>query len=377
MKFLNTKFPLLFLVLFSLVNTTFAKEEKEGSDYDPVPVIMEHIKDSHEWHITTIDDEHVSIPLPVILVDGGLHVFMSSDFEHGHKVVEKGGNYYALVGGKIYETDKHGTIEYEFTEELTGKTRKGKTSVEHAHGHVPENVTITNDRPLDLSITKNVVALIISAFLIFFIFRAVANAYKKTDKAPKGMAAFLEPIIVFVRDDIAKGNIGEKKYEKFLPFLLTVFFFILFNNLLGLIPIIPGGANVTGNIAVTMVLAAFTLIITNINGNSAYWQHIFATPGVPKWLYPILIPVEIIGIFTKPFALMIRLFANITAGHIVVLSLISLIFIFDSIGMAAVSVPFTLFISVLELLVAFLQAYIFTMLTALFIGTAVAEHAHH
>ena len=209
--------------------------------------------------------------------------------------------------------------------------------------------------------------------LLIIIFTSVAAAYRKrVGKSPKGLQSFLEPIIVFVRDDIARPNIGHD-YAKFMPYLLTVFFFILINNLLGLIPIFPGSSNVTGNIAVTFVLSLITMVIININGNKYYWKHIFA-PDVPKWMYIIMIPVELIGIVSKPFALMIRLFANITAGHIIVLSLISLIFIFKSVSIAPVSVAFVIFMDVLELLVAFLQAFIFTLLSSLFIGMAIEEH---
>jgi F-type H+-transporting ATPase subunit a len=205
----------------------------------------------------------------------------------------------------------------------------------------------------------------------------IAKHYKTNGAvAPKGIASFLEPIVLLVRDDIAKQNISKYKYEKFMPYLLTIFFFIWLNNMLGLIPFIPGGANLTGNISVTLVLACMTLIMILLNGNKNYWEHVLWMPGVPAAVKIILTPIEIIGIFTKPFALMVRLFANITAGHIVVLSLVSLVFIFKNMAMGAVSVPFTLFISVLELLVAFLQAYVFTMLSALFIGAAV-EEAHH
>jgi F-type H+-transporting ATPase subunit a len=200
----------------------------------------------------------------------------------------------------------------------------------------------------------------------------MAGAYKKNGiAAPKGKQSFLEPLVMFVRDEIARPNIGAKA-DKFLPFLLTIFFFIWINNLLGLLPI---GANLTGNIAVTLTLAIITFVVVNVNGNASYWKHILMPP-VPWWLYPIMIPVELIGIFSKPFALMVRLFANITAGHIVVISLVSLIFIFKSMAIAPVSVAFALFIDVLELLVAFLQAFIFTMLTALFIGSAIEEHHH-
>jgi F-type H+-transporting ATPase subunit a len=230
---------------------------------------------------------------------------------------------------------------------------------------------------MDFSITKNVTSLFIGSFLVFILMFSCARFYKKNGAvAPRGIAKFLEPLILFVQDDIAKANINEKKYKKFVPFLLTVFFFIWINNLLGLIPIFPGSANLTGNISVTFFLACLTLIIILVNGNKNYWGHIFAPPGVPKALLPIMIPIEIVGIFTKPFALMIRLFANITAGHIIILALISIIFINKNVAWGALSVPMALFISVLELLVAALQAYLFAMLSALFIGAAV-EEAHH
>jgi F-type H+-transporting ATPase subunit a len=220
-----------------------------------------------------------------------------------------------------------------------------------------------------------VFSLFLAAIIIIIIFTSVSSSYKKrVGMAPKGLQSWVEPLIIFIRDDIARPNIGYK-FEKFMPLLLTIFFFIWFNNLLGLIPIFPGGANITGNIAVTMVLATIVLIVVNVNGNKYYWAHIFK-PDVPFWLLPIMWVVEIIGIISKPFALMIRLFANITAGHIIVLSLVSLIFIFKSVAIAPVSVAFVIFMDVLELLVAFLQAFIFTMLTALFIGSAVEEHHH-
>jgi F-type H+-transporting ATPase subunit a len=328
--------------------------EEEG--YDPIPVIMHHIADAHDWHFFDYNGHSYSMPLPIILwTENGLVTFMSSAFHHddaGHHIVEKNGMNFVKVHEKIYQLEA-GAEQAEFDE---------------AH-HISNGV-----RPIDLSITKNIFSMLMSVLIILFVFLKTAGHYAKNGAvAPKGIASFMEPIIVFVRDDIAKINIGEKKYMKFMPYLLTVFFFIWFNNLLGLIPWI-GGANLTGNIAVTLVLATFTLIITNINGNKAYWGHIFWMPGAPWPVKILLMPIELVGVLTKPFALMIRLFANMTAGHIVVLSLISLIFIFESVGMSAVSVPFALFISVLELLVAFLQAYVFTMLSALFIGTAVAEH---
>ena len=248
---------------------------------------------------------------------------------------------------------------------------KGKIVSVNEGGQIDEE-----NLPLDFSITKTVVGLFGAAAIGLFLFLSLARSYKKTGIShPKGIQSFLEPIILFVRDDIAISNIGEHKYEKYMPYLLTVFFFILINNLMGLIPFPPPfGANVTGNIAVTFVLAVFTFLITQFSGNKNYWRHIFATPGVPFWLLPVMIPVEIIGIFSKPFALMIRLFANITAGHIIVLSLVCLIFIFKSLGVAPVSILFVIFMDCLELLVAFLQAYVFTLLSALFISLAVQDH---
>jgi F-type H+-transporting ATPase subunit a len=206
-----------------------------------------------------------------------------------------------------------------------------------------------------------------------FVFLAVAKGYKNNaGKAPKGIQSFFEPIIVFVRDEIVKPNIGHN-YEKYLPYLLTLFFFILLGNLLGLL---PGAANLTGNIAVTLTLAVLTFIITNVSGNKAYWSHIFWTPGVPLPLRLVILPVEIIGIFTKPFSLTVRLFVAITAGHIVLLSLISLAFIFQSVTVGFVSSLIVLFINLIELLVAGIQAYVFTLFTSLYIGMATADHDH-
>ncbi|PKP04488.1 MAG: ATP synthase F0 subunit A [Bacteroidetes bacterium HGW-Bacteroidetes-6] len=345
------------LVVFSILTVisasrpVFASEEPkhegtESEEHNPTEVIFEHILDSHEWHIISIGEKDISLPLPVILWDNGsLVVFSSSHLHHG----ESYNGYQIGVGeeyeGKIVHTDSNGQIDAV---------------------------------PLDFSITKNVVALLFSATLLLLIFIPLAKRYKKRgNQAPKGFQGFIEPVIQFVIDDIAKPNIGEKRYLRYTPYLLTVFFFIFINNVMGLIPFFPFGANITGNIAVTMTLAVFTLIIVNFSGNRNYWRHVFATPGVPFWLMPIMIPVEIIGILSKPFALMVRLFANITAGHIVVLSLVSLIFIFKTVFMSPVSIAFVLFMDVLELLVAALQAYIFTLLTALFIGMAVAEAEHH
>jgi F-type H+-transporting ATPase subunit a len=237
---------------------------------------------------------------------------------------------------------------------------------------------------MDLSITKNIASMLISMVLIVVIFISVGKSYsRRKGQAPKGLQSLLEPLILFIRDDVVKASIGEKKYEKFLPYLLTLFFFIFFNNLLGLVPFFPGGANLTGNIAVTMVMALFTFIITSFSANKSYWVHIVNTPGVPWWLkipVPLMPIVELMGVFTKPFVLMVRLFANITAGHIIVLGFMSLIFIFGNMnpaigyGVSVVSVAFAVFMGLLELLVAFIQAYVFTLLSALYFGMATEEH---
>lgn len=333
-------------------------EHSQEKKFDPAEMILHHISDSHGFHLWGEGHNSVSIPLPVILYtdNNGIDIFMSSEFHHGEESVTKGENTYTLHHNKIYLTDASGTVNLD------------------EEGHA------TNDIPLDFSITKNVFTLLLSSTLLLIIFISVAKYYRKNGNvAPKGLTSFMEPLILFVRDDIAIPNIGEKKYAKFLPYLLTVFFFIWLNNLLGLIPIFPGSANLTGNIAITMVLAFITMLITNLSANKNYWKHIFNTPGVPWWLkvpIPLMPLVEFIGVLSKPFALMIRLFANITAGHIIILSLISLIFIFQNAAWAGLAVPFALFMNVLELLVAALQAYIFTLLSALFIGMAVEEHDH-
>ena len=325
------------------------QEEESFTD-----VIMHHISDSHEYHLLDWQGTPVTLPLPIILwTENGLVTFLSSEFHHddkGEVIVEKKGLYFVRVHGQIHYTDANGTLSYNNDHKLE------------------------NPRPLDFSITKNVVLLFLIALIMFLAFTAVARSYKKNPKAPKGFANLLETLVVFVRDDIAVPNIGNHKYERYMPYLLTVFFLILIGNLLGLVPIISG--TLTNDIVFTGTLAVITFLITTFSGNRNYWQHIFATPGVPKWLAPIMIPVEIIGMLTKPFSLMIRLFANITAGHVIILSLIGLIFTLKTIFVSPVSVGFSLFISILELLVAFIQAYVFTLLSALFIGGAVAEEHH-
>ncbi len=339
--FFNTlKISILAFIFLFNASLTFAHEEKpenkSGEEkFNPSEMIIHHIQDSYYWHLADIGEHPISIPLPVILYSStkGLVTFMSSEFHHGKE---------AYLGYKI----------------------------EHNHIVAEE----AGEKIYDFSITKNVASLLISALVLIFVFLAVGAGFRKNyGKAPKGIQSIFEPLIVFIRDEIAIPNIGEKKYLTYMPYLLTAFFFIWFNNLLGLL---PQGANVTGNIAVTLTMAVFTLILTIFSGNKGYWKHIFATPGVPVALLPIMIPVELIGIFTKPFALMIRLFANITAGHIIILSILSFIFMFKNLGVAAVSVPFAVVMSLMEVFVAILQAYIFTLLSALFIGQAVAEHEH-
>ncbi|MCB2220897.1 MAG: F0F1 ATP synthase subunit A [Bacteroidetes bacterium] len=342
------------VLLLAFLNVTGAEEEGEPAttheeEYNPGNMIVDHVVDAHEWHIATIGHTHISIPLPVILYhDGQLDVFLSSKFHHGHDTYK---------GYKL---------------ELDGEN-KGKIIIE-----------ATGEKPLDFSITKNVLAMFISMILISFIFISIGKRYtSRRGEAPKGLQSLLEPLILFIRDDVAKASIGEKRYEKYLPFLLTLFFFIFFNNLLGLVPIFPGGANLTGNIAVTGVMAVFTFVITTFSGNKNYWIHIINTPGVPWWLkipVPLMPIVELMGVFTKPFVLMVRLFANITAGHIIVLGFMSLIFIFGNMhpgigyGVSVVSIAFAVFMLLLELLVAFIQAYVFTLLSALYFGMATEEH---
>jgi F-type H+-transporting ATPase subunit a len=312
-----------------------------GSEEDKTSFIMHHVKDSHEWHFATFGHTHVTLPLPVIVYSGdrGLEFFSSSDFQN------------------------HDT--HAFGEEFA---HEGYFIDEHDHmGRVDEASFV------DLSITKNVVMMFIVMIVLASLALSAASHYKKNGAvAPKGAAALIEPIVIFVRDEIAKESIGPQ-YKRFVPYLITLFLFVWFGNLLGLL---PGAANMTGNIAVTMVLAVLTFIITNVNGNKDYWKHVFATPGVPIPMLLIIVPVEIIGLFTKPFALMVRLFVAITAGHIVILGFIALAFIFESYSIGIASTLMVTFINIIELLVATIQAYVFTLFSAMYIGSAVAEHAH-
>lgn len=314
--------------------------------------IQHHLKDSHDFVLfsDTEKGKHYGFPLPVILWDNGLKIFSSTKLHHGEEVAKVNGSYYKLYHGKIYKTDAEGTINYD----------------EHHHP--------TNAKPLDFSITKSVFSIILMALFMLWFFSSMSKSYKKHNGIPKGIAAFMEPIVLFIRDDIAIPNIGEKHYAKYMNYLLTIFFFIWFFNMLGLLPL---GINVTGNIAITFALALLTFIITQFSGNKNYWKHIFWMPGVPWPMKIVLAPIELLGVFIKPFALLIRLYANISAGHIVLMSLIGLMFVFNNWLGSSLSFFLAFAISIIEILVALLQAYIFTMLSALYFGFAVEEHDDH
>ncbi|MBJ7879695.1 F0F1 ATP synthase subunit A [Gelidibacter salicanalis] len=358
---LNTLRAVLFLVFsVAITNFGFAAQDNEDQDkgFNATEMIMHHVKDAHEFHIVDWDNKPISIPLPIILfTDNGLTTFMSSEFHHddsGSTIVEKNGERFVKYHEKIYQLEP-GVNTLTFDEELH-----------------PNNAAT----PLDFSITKNVFMMWVSVILLFIIFISAARKYSKSNNnIPRGVASYVEPLVVFIRDEVAIPMIGENKYKRYMPFLLTVFFFIWINNIFGLIPIL-NGANVSGNIAFTLSLALFTFFIVMFNGNKNYWKHIFWMPGVPVPMKLFLMPIEIIGMFVKPFSLTIRLFANITAGHIIILSLMSLIFTFQSVAIAPVSVGFSLFILIIEIVVVAIQAYIFTVLSALYIGMATAEDHH-
>ena len=355
--------PLFILILAIFTGAGFvqASEEPEQAShsegFNAGKFVMEHVSDAFEWHIATVGETHISIPLPIILYssDKGWNVFMSSRFHHGH-------------------------------EPYNGFRIEGEGKNEGKIVELKDNGEVMEKLPIDLSITKTVAGIFVGVIVLLLIFLSIAkSAKKRINQAPSGLQNLLEPVILFIRDDVAKPAIGEKRYEKFLPFLLTVFFFILINNLLGLIPVFPFGANVTGNIAVTLVLAFFTFIVTTFNTNKHYWKEIY-NPDVPWWLkFPIpLMPiVELTGVITKPFVLMVRLFANMMAGHLIVTVFVSLIFIFANLmgveaglGVSVVSVLFSVFMLLLDILVSFIQAYVFTLLSALYFGMASPEEHH-
>lgn len=325
------KFLLTLLICFSSNFLVLSADKAEGEDFNMGEMIMHHVLDDYQYEIM----HGLVIPLPVILYTekNGLLIFSSSNlFDDDHVPLEGGYNGFKYYHGKLKPINQDASY-------------------------------------VDLSITKNVAFLILTATLMILVFLSVAKGYSKKNSAPKGIQALFEPVIIFVRDDIVKPNIGEN-YEKYLPYMLTLFFFIFFGNVLGLM---PGAANLTGNIAVTLSLALFTFLITNFSGNKHYWKHIFWTPGIPIIMRVIILPIELIGVFSKPISLMIRLFAAITAGHIVLLSFIGLIFIFQSYFVGVMSALFVVGLNLVELMVAGIQAYVFTMFSSVYIGLATED----
>lgn len=341
------------------------EEAAEPKKFDAKEVILGHVKDAYDWHFFSIGESHYTVPLPVIIYNParGLSVFSASHFHHGHEAYEG----YRIVNAHYLH-------------------EKGLDPAKFMEGRiiaVDANDMPTGETIYDFSMTKNVTSMLIAAILLIVLMLNVAKAYRVrgSKKAPKGFQSLIEPVIIFMRDEVVKPNIPGKKAEKYTPLILTIFFFILINNLLGLL---PGSANVTGNIAVTAALALISFLATMFATNKHFWGHIF-NPPVPFGVKFILAPVELIGVFTKPVSLMIRLFANILAGHIIILSIISLVFIFGSLNKAAgygflpITIVFNIVMMMLELLVAFIQAFIFANLTAVFIGQAMegGHDDHH
>ncbi len=340
--------------MHSKPNYTELNEEKDVSETIK-KYIKHHLKDTHGFYLTSLTNKknekiYIEIPLPVIIYDNGFKFWMSSKLKQGKEVINHNGDYYRLYyeTNTIYKTNAQGDFIFN------------------------ENGKINNIKPIDFSITKNVLTIIIVSLLMLFLFGSLAKSYSKNNGVAKGIGRFFEPIILYIRDDIAIPNIGVKKYKNYMSFLLTVFFFVWFLNMLGLTPL---GVNVTGNIAVTFSLALLTFLITNLTANKNYWGHIFWMPGTPVLIRIVLAPIEFLGVFIKPFSLLIRLYANIQAGHIVLYSLIGLMFIFKAWIGSSLSFLLAFFIAIIEILVALLQAYIFTMLSALYFGFAVEDHS--
>jgi F-type H+-transporting ATPase subunit a len=378
------------------MNTYALVAADSNESYDPVSTVMTHISDANEFHIW----KGVHLPLPCFLYapSEGWTIMSSGQFDHGHKAVDR----YVLNHGRVNRISGEGfpmgEVEIEEIHHKEVLNQEGKTKEVAYINYQGQDYILEKPSTLDggilgggitsfydFSITKNVFTMLLAAMLLIVVFILVAKGYKENKgKAPKGIQSLFEVMFVFIRDEVTKPMIGEAKYERFQPFIMTLFFFILFCNLFGLIPFFPGGVNITGNLAVTFTLAIFTFVVTNLNGNKHYWEHVFWMPGIPAWVKIILTPVEIMALFIKPFSLMIRLFANISAGHIIILSLIGLIFLFgdngNSVGGAAIGgvigMLFTAFMNLIELLVAFLQAFIFAILSASYIGAAVEDHHH-
>ncbi|TVQ13147.1 MAG: ATP synthase F0 subunit A [Bacteroidetes bacterium] len=357
----------LLLIVFATIlsasaeTNTIQQETSEGKKkFDAGKVIIDHILDAYDWHIADYGDTHISIPLPIILMyEGKWYFFFSHKFHHG-KDAHKG---FRIAS----DGPKKGRIVRVLDDGIT---------------HDPHASFL-----LDISITKNVLAIFMASVFLCWLLISVARSYTNfgPHRAPNGLAGLLEPLFLFVRDDIARSAIPEKEVDRFLPYLLSLFSFIFFNNLLGLVPFFPGGANVTGSISVTLTLAMFTFFTLHIFANREYWKHIFNTPGVPFWLklpIPLMPIIELVGVFVKPIVLTLRLFANITAGHMIILGFVSLIFVLGSSGVvmglaiSPLSVLFVIFMNFLELLVAFIQAYVFTFFSAIFFGMAVPEKHH-
>ena len=333
---------------------------------DPGKIIIEHVTDAHDFHFMDIGGKAISIPLPVILYsEGKWHMFSSGNFHHGHEAHDG----FFLVNDHYIQQMKAEGVD------VSGLKNQQIIAVD-AEGKPNASVQV-----YDFSMTKNVVQMLLASILLIVLMSSIAKKYAKNgpNKAPSGFQNAVEPVITFVRDEVAKPNL-HGKYQRYLPFLLTVFFFILINNLFGLI---PGSANVTGNLALTAVLALISFIVILFSTNKHFWGHVFWFPGVPVPVKLIMLPVELMGIFTKPFALMIRLFANMVAGHVIILSFIILIFIFGAMskslgyGTSPIFVGLAVFIYAIEVLVAFIQAFIFTNLTAVFIGQAFEHGDHH
>ncbi|MBR1627115.1 MAG: F0F1 ATP synthase subunit A [Bacteroidales bacterium] len=350
----RTVYIILSAILTFCNLTALADNNKDA--FNAGDVIMEHLGDEHSWHILTWKDKEVAIPLPVILInDGKLTCFMSSQFHHGHN---------SYKGFKIGSNND-------------GKDLGGKIIC------VDSNDNYTGKKPLDFSITKNVLGIFIIAIIICCIVLSSAKQSKRREgKEPKGMQTVTEYLVEFISKDIAIPSIGEGAYLKYMNYLLSVFTFIFLCNIMGLLPFFPGGANITGNIAVTLTLALFTFIITQFSTTKTFWKHT-VNPDVPAWLkipVPLMPVLEFIEIFTKPFSLTVRLFANITAGHVIMLSLVCIIFIFGHqsivLGYSTSIIPliFSVFMMLIEMLVAFIQAYVFTLLSAIYIGMARVRH---
>ncbi len=350
---------LLFVVFTFSIHAEEGMEKKAESkgQFDPTEIIAHHVADNHSWEIFAWEKDgekkSITLPLPIILIDhGSFHFFMSSKFDEKSNLAYNNGNYYILTNGEIFLTDSSGSVE---------KDADGK---------------ITNFKPWDFSLTRNVISMWLSVILILIIFISVAKKYKGKPHTPRGLQSLIEPLVTFVRDEIINEQLSPKLAEKYTPYLMTLFFFIWANNIIGIIPIFPGYSNVMGNISVTLLLALLTFILTTISGTKTYWKHTLTAPGIPFVVKIILVPVELTGLITRPFALLIRLMANISAGHIIAISLISLIFIMKSVFISPISILLGVGMSLLDILETALQAYIFTLLSALYINMSAMQAEH-